>query len=721
MKRSIVLILTVLCVLLSPICLDNVHAETYTGSCGDNVTYTFDPTTGTLSISGTGKMMNYFSATNVPWYEYRESIKEVTISSGITSIGNDAFYGCTGLTSIVIPDSVTSIGDVAFAECSGLTSIDLGNGVTSIGYFSFTLCTGLTSITIPSTVMTIGFGAFNGCAGLTSIYIPRSVMYIFDWAFAYCDALSSITVDPFNFMYDSRDNCNAIIQTSTNKLIAGCKDTVIPSSVTSIGSTAFCGIKTLTSIEIPDSITSIGMSAFEYTGLTSITIPSSVTSIGNSAFQNIPLVKYYCDNTIISETNNFGALAVEEIHYITTGEITAEPTCSSEGIITGVCSKCGETHSQSIPADPNSHKYGQPKWTWSSDYSSATATFTCEYNGEHKEIVRGIVKTTENEAENIHTATAKFNGSTYTDTKIEPKDFSKFVPEIALSAQSTDGITLAWNNHSSATAYELYRKTGTGSWKKVATTSELEILDAVGRTMGTKYTYRVRGYDGSKYSKYSNEIELTYAPFEDVPTDHVHFTYVSWAFNKAIINGTSTTTFSPADGCTRGQFCLMLWRMLGSAKTTGTSKFTDIADQTANTQKAIIWAESKGIVNGYPDGTFRPNEYVTRAQMAIMLWRVAGKPKVTGTSEFTDISECTPTTQKAIIWMAQKGISKGYVEEDGSKTFHPNADCTRSELTVFLYRMNNLNLSKITNKASVKVNRDANYFDIAVFKDIVKD
>ena len=212
-------------------------------------------------------------------------LTSISIPSSVTSIGSSAFHNCRGLTSISIPSSVTSIGSDAFSGCSGLTSISIPSSVTSIGSYAFVGCSGLTSVTIPSSVTSIGEYAFYGCSELTSISIPSSVTSIGDAAFYGCTGVTNIKVDANNDVYDSRDNCNAIIKTSTNKLISGCQNTTIPSSVTSIGSYAFSGCSGLTSISIPSSVTSIGSNAFYgCTGLTSITIPSRVTTIGSDAF-----------------------------------------------------------------------------------------------------------------------------------------------------------------------------------------------------------------------------------------------------------------------------------------------------------------------------------------------------------------------------------------------------------------------------------------------------
>ena len=224
----------------------------------------------------------------------------------VNSIGYGAFRECSGLTSITIPNSVTSIDLYAFYGCSGLTSVTIPNSVTYIGDGAFEGCSGLTSVTIPNSVINIGYSAFSGCSGLTSVTIPNSVTRIGNNAFAHCSGLTSIVVSSGNTVYDSRNNCNAIIHTATNTLIAGCQNTIIPNSVTYIGFSAFAGCSGLTSITIPNSVTGIGDHAFAgCSGLTSITIPNSVTYIGFSVFYGCSgLTSITIPNSVTSIGNN---------------------------------------------------------------------------------------------------------------------------------------------------------------------------------------------------------------------------------------------------------------------------------------------------------------------------------------------------------------------------------------------------------------------------------
>lgn len=313
------------------------EAATASGTCGDNLTWTFDESTGELVISGTGDMHDWSYRSSAPWYSYRSSIKTVTIGNGVTSIGEEAFYFCSNIASVTIPCSVTSIGDDAFLNCDSLTEVSypgtleqwneisvgsnnsnlpknviyecnssepyhggvcgenlfwklytngelvisgtgaMTDSITSMSRPWYTYISSIKSVVIHNGVTSIGYGAFEYCDNLANVTIGNSVTSIGDMAFFFCTSLKSIT---------------------------------IPDSITSIGMGAFEGCLSFTSITIPDSVTSIGMGAFgacpnvedvkigkgvtrianylfaQCKKLKNITIPKSVESVGFNAFLN---------------------------------------------------------------------------------------------------------------------------------------------------------------------------------------------------------------------------------------------------------------------------------------------------------------------------------------------------------------------------------------------------------------------------------------------------
>lgn len=208
-----------------------------------------------------------------------DRFNELQYFTGLTEIGDHAFKGCANLNAITLPPTITSIGNYAFGysvdnlgypvPCSSLQSIVIPPSVTSIGYYAFSR-SGLTEVILPPSVTSIGTLAFGDCDNLEYVYLPASVTSIEGNAFT-GTSIWTIEVDQENPVYDSRGGCNAIIQTDINKLITGCKSTVIPDDVVSIGVSAFENATGLTTINLPSSVESIGEYAFaNCSGLTTI-------------------------------------------------------------------------------------------------------------------------------------------------------------------------------------------------------------------------------------------------------------------------------------------------------------------------------------------------------------------------------------------------------------------------------------------------------------------
>lgn len=213
-------------------------------------------------------------------------LKSVSLNHTTKIIEASTFQHCVNLTSIDIPNNITSIGKNAFDECTSLTSITLHEGIKHIEDFAFRNCKNLQLITLPNSVVSIGRGAFEGCTSLTSINIPSNVSSIGDCAFENCSNLSFMSVHTDNKTYDSRENCNAIIHTKSNKLIRGCNNTKIPNSIQSIEHNAFSCCLKLRKIKIPKNVSKIEERTFlGCTKLQEINIPH-VTSIEEEAFKD---------------------------------------------------------------------------------------------------------------------------------------------------------------------------------------------------------------------------------------------------------------------------------------------------------------------------------------------------------------------------------------------------------------------------------------------------
>ncbi len=538
-------------------------------------------------------------------------LTNVTIPDSVTSIGTQTFHGCTSLTSVTIPGTVTSIGNWAFENCTSLTSVKIGNGVTSIGIETFRGCTSLTSVTIPDTVTTIGNRAFYDCNSLASVTIPDSVMSIGGDPF-YNTALINNDVNyengvlyVDNYLVKAKESIfgsyaikegTLCISGSAFKDCALLTNVTIPDSVMSIGDDAFTGCDGLTSVTIPDSVKNIGGSAFSgCTGFTSVTIPDSVTSIGGSAFSGCTGLTSV---TIPDSVTNIGILAFN--YCISLKSLTIPDSVTRIGYA-AFC-YCFSLTSVTIP----------------DSVTSIDDAVFCDCTSLTSVIIPDSV------------------------TSIGTKSFG-------------------W-----------YYSRKTGRYEKV----ENFIIYGHEGTAAQDYA-KENGFEFKDPGEYQLSVN-----FRDVKADAYYADAVAWAVAKGITTGTSATTFSPEDGCTRGQVVTFLWRAAGSPEPTGAKNpFKDVKSGEYY-YKAVLWAVENEITSGTSATTFSPNDVCTRGQIVTFLWRANGKPTPAKTKNpFKDVTS-GDYFNTAVLWAVDKGITLG----TDATHFSPSDTCTRGQVVTFLFR-----------------------------------
>ena len=534
------------------------------------------------------------------------------------------FNSRTPIKSAIISYGVTSIGDYAFYYCTSLTSVTIGNSVTSIGEHAFEGCSSLASVTIPNGVTSIGEHVFEGCSSLASVTIPDSVMLIWEYAFEGCSSLASVT---------------------------------IPNSVMSIGRSAFEGCSSLASVTIPDSVTSIENYAFE-----------ACSKLKDAAFGGTK-EEWEATGYIFPwyVRMHYSCKSLDG-HYVPVE--VKEPNCQSTGYIKYNCS-CGYECTETLP---KSHDY----------VSSKTVAPTCSEHGydllkcskcgaekkeyhddellQHSYVVSAVEPSCLVGGYKLHKCSVC--GDSYKDELVQPLGHSETNAEAKAPTCTEAG-------HTAGTCCSRCGKIMSGMAEIAA--------------LGHDYKDGVCTVCGAKDPDYNPPVKEN--PFVDVSESSVYYDAILWAYYhepQQITGGYTATEFRPGNPCTRGQVVTFLWRAAGCPEPTGdTSMFKDASSIAAPYQKAVAWAVEKGITTGYNDGTFRPNDSVTRAQFVTFLWRYENRPATSGSiAGFTDASSIAEPYQQAVAWAVEKGITTGY--NDGS--FRPNDTCTRWAVVLFMHR-----------------------------------
>ena len=307
-----------------------------------NVIYTYDPVNNKAEVKQ-GEMETFLDGDEAdeqlgrsgsPDAKDEIAILDNFIVDGkkyiVDKIGDYAFVHMKNIKSVVIPSSVKVIGKESFAGCVSLSNVCFSEGLRSIEDRAFAGCHSFTTLSFPEGLESIGFEAFTCCSKLESISIPASLSHLGELPFYCCDSLSVISVANGNTKYDSRNNCNAIVETASNTLIVGCKETVMPSTITTLSTKAFALCKGLAKIDIPSSVKEIGELAFEgCSGLKRITLSEGLSVIRRGAFVDTDLSSITIPSSVqVIESGAFYSPSLQTLTSLIENPFEVQSICS---------------------------------------------------------------------------------------------------------------------------------------------------------------------------------------------------------------------------------------------------------------------------------------------------------------------------------------------------------------------------------------------------------
>lgn len=628
------------------------------------------------------------------------------------SLAASAFRGCAALTSVTIPAGTAAIPANAFASCTKLKTVSIPDSVTAIGDAAFR-GTGLTSVTLPQSVNDLGASAFQGCASLsTARFLGTPPQGAGEAVFLNCSTSFKISFEPLDYYtwteggtettwegypldVSAASRCGSSLRWSFNESTgvlrltgsgeayaydaehpypwAGFTDQITEiafgDAVTEIPAGAFAGCTALTRVTIPAGITKIGSRAFA--GCTALTeadfwgeppaeVGSEVFSGCAAGFRVCYLAELTDDWAPAGETAWHGWPLAELKHRVTflndDGTVIAElsvargtaPTPPAAPARTGWIFIGWDSGSftfapgAALPAARSDRSYTA---VYEKDLPDGFYLIRPDWVPEHVEAAEKFTPNPNVEGEYLLNVTLT-EGELITVARVEGRKITALYPEDFLPGYTVDAA-----HAGSVTIY--FRETGNEDWA-----------------------------DFGGYVFISESIAPPVIHFEDVPDGVWYADAVDWALEHGVTVGTSETTFSPNQGCTRAQIVTFLWRAAGSpAPTIEDVSFTDVR-QTAYYYDAVRWAVENGITNGVSETSFCPNRTCSRSEAVTFLWRASGSPVPTQTEmPFTDVPGDTWYTTP-VLWAVENNITAGTSET----TYSPHQSCTRAQIVTFLWR-----------------------------------
>ncbi len=533
------------------------------------------------------------------------ALPEFTIPAGVTFIGDCAFNGCYGLTDITVPEGVTAIGEGAFTGCSALTSVSLPNTLKTIGEAAFSSCSALTELTIPDSVTEIGWYAFNYCGSLTELTIPAAVTALGERVFIGCSELRDIHVAEDNPALLSEDGV-LFNKDQTALIFCPIKKSgayTLPASVEAINEYAFESCVDLSEVTLSPALTFIGEGAFyNCSGLTKADMGENVDYIGEYAFSGCTALKSVDlprSLAVIEAYAFYNCAALKDIAI--PGEVGFIGECAFNG--------CKSLTAVTIPSAVR--KIENNVFSGCTALSDVTVAEGVEEIGLYAFFGCAALKSVSLPQSVTSVGDSAFSHCTALTAAVVPNAETTFAEYVFYDCPD---LILYGRKDSAAEDYAAEQN-----------------IDFVGL-------------------------------FDDVTDGKAfYFAPVYWAYlhEPQITKGTSETRFSPSAACSRGQVVTFLWRAEGEPEPRTTKNpFKDVK-ATDYFYKAVLWAAENGVTSGTSATTFSPNQTCTRGQVVSFLHRVEGEPAPSSQGNpFKDV-KATDYFYKAVLWAAESGVTSG--------------------------------------------------------------
>lgn len=656
---------------------------------------------------------------------------KVTIPSGVQTIDGVAFQGCSKITEVVIPNTVTTIGRSAFNICSSLKSVYIPGSVKKLPEYAFMQCSSLETVELGEGVETVEYCAFSSCYELKTLKIPSTLTYLNPDAIGKSQKIQQFIVNANNNAYCAVDG--SLFSKDKTKLVryaSGKTATTytIPSYVETLANSAFYASSNLKKVVFNDKITVIPEACFmNCEGLEEVTIPNTITRMENACYRDCDNLKkvvigervstigatafHYCEKLETVEFKSgvysIGNSAFNNCKSLTNmcipSSVTYIGTYAFSGVKGPVYYYANHSYMQQYAEKNSSHTTFVAKSDLTLKSISVTALTDKTYKAGDKFDKNSIAvkaKYSDNTTKEVFKYTLK-EGDTikagqtsitivYSENGVEKSKAFNITAEKPLVSISLNKTSLQLEYGKTSTLTVTYNPTDTTDSKAVKWTSNktsVATVDSNGKIKAVSPgTATITATVGSKTAQCKVTV-VSGVPFKDVACNSWYYNAVKFVYDNNMIKGYDSTTFAPEDKLTRGMIVTILWRMDGSPKNDGKSKFTDVNSSEWYAQ-AIKWAVEKGIVRGYAGTTkFGPDDNILRQDLIGILRNYAkfkGKDvNVTADlSKYSDYKNIDSYANASMQWAVGKGVITG--NTDG--TLNPKGTATRAEAAAMLQK-----------------------------------